>query len=278
VLQSLFIVEAIICFGNINTNSAGYINNLTYSYNGNKLRSVEDAGYGTLESDFKNSVTETEEYEYDGNGNMIRDDNKGVSVFYNALNLPVCVVFDAGGKIEWTYTSGGEKVRRTTYNTDETVTVTDYVGGFVYADNDLDYFNFDEGVVKPKSGSYYPDFYAYNYFLKGHLGNTRIVFSDEDNDGVLDSNERLQENHYYPFGMKQYHTTADNDPSNKYLYNGKELEDDLGLYWYHYGARYYDPQLGRWHTVDPVDEFNSPYLYCRNNPVLYFDPDGMDDY
>ena len=38
------------------------------------------------------------------------------------------------------------------------------------------------------------------------------------------------------------------DKENPYLYNGKEFEDDCDLNWYHYGARYYDPQLGRWHT------------------------------
>lgn len=48
----------------------------------------------------------------------------------------------------------------------------------------------------------------------------------------------------------------------------------LGLCWYHYGARYYDPQLGRWLQTDPVEEFHSPYVYCINNPVICVDPDG----
>jgi hypothetical protein len=41
-----------------------------------------------------------------------------------------------------------------------------------------------------------------------------------------------------------------------------------------YGARYYDPQLGRWHVPDPEDQFGSPYLAMGNNPVSYLDPDG----
>ena len=62
--------------------------------------------------------------------------------------------------------------------------------------------------------------------------------------------------------------------NNKYLYNSKEFNDEFGLDWYHYGARFYDPQLGRWHVIDPVDQFHSPYNYCANNPVMLVDPDG----
>ncbi|MFA6979161.1 MAG: RHS repeat-associated core domain-containing protein [Ignavibacteriaceae bacterium] len=77
---------------------------------------------------------------------------------------------------------------------------------------------------------------------------------------------------YYPFGLTV--TTSVSGNENKFKYNGKELEDEHGLNWYHYGVRYYDPQLGRWHTMDPADEFNSPYLYVGNNPVKFIDPDG----
>ncbi len=87
----------------------------------------------------------------------------------------------------------------------------------------------------------------------------------------------IQSDDYYPFGLQFNSYSRENSVENKRLYNGKELQKELGLTWYDYGWRNYDPQIGRWNQVDPlVDHYEdwSPYNYVQDNPVSRTDPDG----
>ncbi|MBW6480875.1 MAG: RHS repeat-associated core domain-containing protein, partial [Bacteroidales bacterium] len=116
--------------------------------------------------------------------------------------------------------------------------------------------------------------------LSTGLGNTRMVLEEGDR-----NYEVVQEAAYYPFGMaipsQSFALPNENDTyQNRYLYNGKEYQDDFGLNWYDYGARFYDPQIARWHSVDPLAEkriWVSPYNYVQNNPLNRIDPDGRID-
>ncbi len=62
---------------------------------------------------------------------------------------------------------------------------------------------------------------------------------------------------------------------HRFSYNGKELDESLDLDRYYYGARYYDPELGRFTSPDPISDDWTPYSYVRNNPIMNNDPTGM---
>ncbi len=92
--------------------------------------------------------------------------------------------------------------------------------------------------------------------------------------------EILEENNYYPFGLKHkgYNgNVASTNIAQNYKYNGKELNEELGLNWHDYGARNYDAALGRWMNIDnKAEKFESwsTYNYTLNNPIYFIDPNG----
>ena len=94
--------------------------------------------------------------------------------------------------------------------------------------------------------------------------------------------EIIEENNYYPFGLKHkgYNSVVSsngNATAQKFKYNGKELNEELGLDWYDLGARNLDHALGRFMNIDPKSEqynFQSPYAFANNNPILFIDVNG----
>jgi RHS repeat-associated protein len=88
-----------------------------------------------------------------------------------------------------------------------------------------------------------------------------------------------QENHYDPFGLNLVGIEMADTPNSSFQYNGKEKQEDFGLNWLDYGARMFDVQIGRWHTIDPIASNyyeQSPYSYVANNPVNLIDIGGKE--
>ncbi|MGV1013316.1 MAG: RHS repeat-associated core domain-containing protein, partial [Flavobacterium sp.] len=253
-------------------------------------------------------------YTYDLNGNMTTDQNKGImnAITYNHLNLPTKITLP-GGVITYVYNALGQKTSKTVKTTDTiplSTSVTEYLGGFQYNNSVLQFFPTAEGYVK-NTVVYGTNTYDYIFNYTDHLGNIRLSY------GIAPDTQLLtifEENNYYPFGLKHetynyqlkgivnlkdnpsldtpidakvaavippVETTKSQIVPNsgyQYKYNGKEWQDELGLNLYDYGARNYDPAIGRWMNIDPLAEQYrrwSPYNYCVNNPIRFVDPDGM---
>lgn len=128
------------------------------------------------------------------------------------------------------------------------------------------------GIAVPKSG--------YLYIYCSNESDQDVYF---DNLQVVHNRaELLEERHYYPQGlvMTGLSSMAFGKLPNDFGYQGKELQsrefyDGSGLEEYDFEARYYDPQLARWHTQDPKGQFASPYNSMATNWVSTVDPDGQ---
>ncbi len=265
--------------GQISTGVFGNIDSLGYKYpgTGNQFWATgyivtDVAGRGDF-FDGTNGYS-TKEYYYDKNGNIWLDRNKKMKTVYNYLNLPARIsdTVNTTYKIEYVYTSAGEKLKQRL----STGTTLLYNGNFVYTLDGtangiaVKYILTQEGRSTNSTGTY-----TYEYFMKDHLGNIRINFKDSSNVAVI-----IQQSDYYPFGMihqPQATTTSD----NRYLYNGKELLDEslggVNLDLYDFQTRFYDPQIARWHVIDPLASEApswSPYNALWNNPILNVDLNG----
>jgi RHS repeat-associated protein len=185
-------------------NSSSIIDKMTYTYKGtdqasNKLLAVtEDGSINTTDNklgDFTDKNQTMDDYDYDVNGNLIYDKNKKItSIVYNHLNLPskINISNDDGtikGSITYIYDATGNKLEKRTSeaassmnNNSAKLTQTAYLSNFVYENNVLQYFAHEDGRVrhnKQVSGDATDSAFAYDYFIKDHLGNVRMVLTDE---------------------------------------------------------------------------------------------------
>ncbi|MEA4918739.1 RHS repeat-associated core domain-containing protein [Proteiniphilum sp.] len=182
------------------------------------------------------------------------------SITYNELNLPSVITFSGNRSITYGYDAAGNKLS-VAYLSDGEPTKMEYAGNRVYNNNMMTTLLTDEGYIDTGTTP------AYHYHLKDHQGNNRVVVNQA---GTVE-----EVNHYYPFGGVFSELAR---PSiQRYKYNGKELDRKFDLDMLDYGARHYDPALGRWFTVDPMAEAKpglTLYHYCSNNPINKIDIGG----
>ena len=254
------------------------VSNSTYNYSGNRLVSYrpgtvferEDGDAGEIILPKKGIVfpLTVQLHEYDANGNVTKDWERGLDMSYNCLNLLEYASDNDANAINYCYLADGTKLSATTaddcgfsyrgsftYRTDESsqpdrvFESTPFGGGRIVGTVD------DETEVR--------------YFLTDHLGSVRAVV----NSGC----EVLERNDYQPFG-KRWNTASLPVSDNRDRFNGKEDQSFAGLPFSDYSARMYDRERGRWLAQDPLQQYHSPYVFCGNNPICQIDPFGMNAY
>lgn len=296
-------VVALHRYGKRNNGSYGLTDDLQLHYVGNHIRGITDRQGGLVYDggfDFKpKKLDRHRPYEYNTVGALAHDPDRDVTISYSVLGTPAMIAYGNGNTTEYIYDADSTKLK-TTWKTRATNALysmvaaeetgaeaetddgilsiqasvpsacvensREQVGPFIFTDGKLEWVLFDGGFCL-LSGQYT----AYCYYVCDHLGSVREVVSDAWN---------VQRNGYYAYGgpYGDWNTNADVQPL-KFL--GKEWDHQHGLDLYDFGARLYDPAVGRWTTMDPLCEKYysvSPYAYCHNNPVNRIDPDGRDDY
>jgi RHS repeat-associated protein len=168
-------------------NAVAMVDSLKYGYasNSNKLSFVTDRANntGSTLGDFKEiNNNETIDYNYDLNGNLVKDNNKNITaITYNHLNLPELITIGGKGGIDYLYDADGVKLRKTVVDNTVTpakTTITDYLSGGEYKNDSLQFIGHEEGRIR-MSYKASPGSFVYDYFEKDNLGNVRVVLTEE---------------------------------------------------------------------------------------------------
>jgi RHS repeat-associated protein len=225
---------------------------ISYQYNqiGNMTYNSQVGTYDYLTNPFKPHAVSragSSTYSYDANGNMTN--KNGATIAYDYDNRPASI-----GANTFVYNHAGQRVKKNG---------TVYIGKlYECTGGSCTKYIFAGGSrIALKSGS------TVNYYHKDHLGSSSIVTNT--------TGSKVEEIYYYPYGASRTDTGSVNV---RHKYTGQERDGETGLYYY--GARYYDPSIGRFISADSIvqapgdPQTLNRYSYCRNNPIMYTDPSG----
>jgi RHS repeat-associated protein len=247
-------------------------NSWSHTYTYDKAGNITSKDSVTYTINVVNEVTALSDgtsFTYDDNGNRTQksEGNDTWDYTYDYANRLTNVEENSSTVGEYVYDGEGKRIQVT----EDSVTTTYMYSGMniVYEENSTGEATYIYGPTgRLAKRTTIDEETNVFYYHTDHLGSTRLV-TDENKNIVAAVT-------YHPFGEANA-----KEGTEEFLFSGKEL-DSTELYYF--GARYYDPEIGRWITRDPLrGKAGSPqslnrYSYCVNNPVNFIDPVGLVSY
>ena len=235
----------------------------SYSYDsvGNRTNSQRSSTY-SYQPFNRLTGTSTAGYLYDNNGNMTtKTEGAGTThLAWDFENRLTQVVTPAAGSVSYKYDALGRRIQSapsTGASTNFTYDGQDVAQDKTSAGTITEYLNGPgiDNKIRQKTGT------TFYYFAKDHLGSTTAL---TDSKGALAERET-----YDAYG------NSAGSAKTRYGFTGRERDTVTGLL--HYRARWYDPQLGRFISEDPIGLAGgiNPFAYVRNNPARFTDPSGL---
>lgn len=228
------------------------------------------------------------QFEHDVSGNITKDLTQGISniVYDTYLSKPKEITFIVGRKLNIYYDGAGTKLKTVLTKNNALIVQYEYVGNLTYIKKQGDTQSKLLEINLPEIGGRAipdpndPTKFTYEFDIQDHTGSPRVTFRANSSNQL----EIVRSQDYDPFGVVlegiDYKAPSDT-LHRKYFFNGKEYMITLGLKMYDYGARQYNPRLGRFYQVDPKASMMpswSPYAFSFNNPLRYIDHDGQIPY
>jgi len=255
------------------------MDDLSYNYYNdkpNQLKQVTDAGGDAEEVEDITSQTNTQNYQYNSIGQLIKNEAEGIEYIYNTTGLVTEVQKDNVPVVKFYYNDRNHRTKKESYTNGNLSNTTYYIrdvsgsvmsiynsnnGGSIVLKEQPVYGNGRIGLAN-RSGS---NISQYNYQLTDHLGNVRAVFTKSGNTATMKGNTD-----YYPFGMPMPERNIEDN--YRYAYQGQEKDPETGKEAFE--LRLWDSRIGRWLTKDPHGQYYSPYLGMSNSPINGIDTDG----